>query len=78
MTFQEALNSEVGDVLFSVFTTSNYIENDEVILIERARDINGSKNDTGGLFYHRKKKECYGGNIQDFRYEPISNTSKKQ
>lgn len=71
MTLEEALKAEIGDILFSAFTSSNYNENDEVILVERARDINGIENDTGGWFYHRKKKECYGGNIQDFRYEAI-------
>lgn len=71
MTFEEALKAEIGDILFSVFTSSNYEENDEVILVERARDINGIEKDTGGWFYHRKKKECYGGNIQDFRYEAV-------
>jgi hypothetical protein len=71
MTLEQALKAEIGDILFSVFTSSNYKENDQVILVERARDINGNENDTGGWFYHRQKKECFGGNIQDFRYEAI-------
>jgi len=71
MTFKEALKAEVGDILFSAFTSSNYKENDQVILVERARDVNGMENDTGGWFYHIEKKETYGGNIQDFRYEAV-------
>jgi len=71
MTLENALKAEIGDVLFSSFTTPIWQENDEVILVQRARDVNGIEHDTGGWFYHRNKKECYGGNIQDFRNESI-------
>jgi len=71
MTLKSALKAEIGDVLFSAFTTAVWGENDEAILVQRARDVNGIEQDTGGWFYHRNKKECYGGNIQDFRNKPI-------
>jgi hypothetical protein len=56
-------------ILIAVFTNTVTKEGDEVILVERARDINEMINDTGGWFYHRKTKQCFGGNIQDYRFK---------
>lgn len=69
MTYEEAMKAEIGDTLISVFTTSLYKSGEEFILVERSRDHNGLKNDTGGYFYKRSDRTCYGGNIQDFRYK---------
>lgn len=69
MTFKAALTAEIGDILVCGFTTVNYKPNDEVILLERARDINGITKDTGGWFYHRVTKKCFGANIQDFNFK---------
>lgn len=69
MTFQEALTAEIGDILVSQFNFTQYQKGDEVILVERARDYNEQENDTGGWFYHRTRKVCVGGNIQDFQFK---------
>ena len=69
MTFEEALTAQIGDILVCGYTTTNYKADDEVILVERARDINEMVNDTGGWFYHRKTKKCFGGNIQDYKFK---------
>lgn len=69
MTFENALKVEIGDILVSCFTTSQMKKGDEVILIEKARDFNGIKSDTGGWFYNRRLKSCHGANIQDFIFK---------
>jgi len=69
MSLQEALAAQIGDILVAVFTNTVTKEGDEVILVERARDINEMVNDTGGWFYHRKTKQCFGGNIQDYKFK---------
>lgn len=74
MTLEEALTAEVGDTMYAVFTTTQTQKGDDVILVERARDFNNNPKDTGGMFYHRERKELIGGNIQDFRFQPIIKT----
>lgn len=69
MTFEEALTAQIGDILVCGYTTTNYKADDEVILVERARDINEIPKDTGGWFYHRSTKKCFGANIQDFNFK---------
>lgn len=69
MTFKEAFSVQIGDILVCGYNTVNYKRNDEVILVERARDINEMTNDTGGWFYHRTSKKCFGANIQDFNFK---------
>ena len=69
MKFEEALRAEIGDVSVCGINTVNYKVGDEVILVERARDFNELANDTGGYFYHRRTKQCFGANIQDFNYK---------
>lgn len=69
MTFEEALTAQIGDILVCGYTTTNYKADDEVILVERARDINKMPKDTGGWFYHRSTKKCFGANIQDFNFK---------
>jgi len=56
MTFEEALTAQIGDILVCGYTTTNYKADDEVILVERARDINEMPKDTGGWFYHGQLK----------------------
>jgi hypothetical protein len=66
MTLEQALKAEVGDILIAAYNTaSNFKGGDEVILIELTGDKHG---DTRGRFYHRGDKQCYNGNIQDFRF----------
>jgi hypothetical protein len=69
MKFEEALMAQIGDILVCGYTTINYRANDEIILVERSRDINGMSKDTGGWFYHRSTKKCFGANIQDFNFK---------
>lgn len=69
MTFEAALTAQIGDILVCGYTTTNYKADDEVILVERARDINEMPKDTGGWFYHRSTKKCFGANIQDFNFK---------
>jgi hypothetical protein len=69
MTLQQALTAEVGDRLIFVFNGAILKEGDAAILVERSRDINGFEKDTGGWFYIPDKKECVGGNIQDFVFD---------
>lgn len=58
---------EVGDrMVYSAFHNLTFDEGDEVILVERARDFNGIKNDTDAWVYKLKDKKCYGANIQKF------------